>query len=323
MMNYHDMILKLAEEFTYQPEIMHEDKLPHAPRRIIVAGMGGSRLGADILNMYRPDLEIHIHSDYGLPGFSPDHLKQSLVIACSYSGTTVETISAAQAALEHGIPLAIITCGGPLLELAQKHAVPYVVILTSDMAPRLAVGYEVAIEMAILAHMLKIDRSDLIITNRMDRSAMEVQAQKIAEHLFGKVPLVYVPNRYNGLGYIWKIILNETGKTPAFANRFPETNHNEMAGFLDAKSLPAQFAALMIDDGADPRITERMEITADLFEKKGITTMQIPLAGDSAMQKIISSITLGHFVGYALSQKAGVEAANNPSINEFKKRLKL
>ena len=73
-------------------------------RQVIVAGMGGSAIGADLLKAYTAPISsvsLEVHRDYDLPAWanSPD----TLVIVSSHSGNTEETISAMETALERGV----------------------------------------------------------------------------------------------------------------------------------------------------------------------------------------------------------------------------
>ena len=104
MDNYSKTIKNFFEQFSYEPEIKNEDKLIRKGK-VIIAGMGGSRLAGDVLRMWKPDREIIIHSDYNLPVMSRERLNDSLVIANSFSGDTEETIDAALKAMELGLSL--------------------------------------------------------------------------------------------------------------------------------------------------------------------------------------------------------------------------
>ena len=69
-------------------------------QQVILAGMGGSAIGADLLAAYldrQSRLPIIVHRDYDLPHWANG--SGTLVIACSHSGNTEETLSAYQAAL--------------------------------------------------------------------------------------------------------------------------------------------------------------------------------------------------------------------------------
>src|SRR5207245_10258890 len=78
-----------------------------------------------------------VHRGYGLPTMAGE---RDLVIASSYSGDTVESLSAAEAALSRGCPLVAVTSGGRLAALARERGVPRVT-LPAGLMPRMALGY--------------------------------------------------------------------------------------------------------------------------------------------------------------------------------------
>ena len=91
-------------------------------KNIIVCGVGGSALPANILLTYLNLLSsdyppIYINRDYGLPRWSG---KKSLIICVSYSGNTEETISAFKTALKRNLKIAGIASGGKIAELSAK-----------------------------------------------------------------------------------------------------------------------------------------------------------------------------------------------------------
>ncbi len=62
-------------------------------KQVVIAGMGGSAIGADLLSAYVADVcpvPVIVHRDYGLPSFA--HGEKTLVICSSHSGNTEETL---------------------------------------------------------------------------------------------------------------------------------------------------------------------------------------------------------------------------------------
>ena len=122
-----------------------------APGGLIVAGMGGSAVGARLARgaiggrLRRP---LAVADGYGLPGWAgPD----TLVLCSSYSGTTEETLAAYDDAVERGAPRLVATTGGALGERARRDGVP-VIPIPGGFQPRAAVGYSLvsALEAAAL-----------------------------------------------------------------------------------------------------------------------------------------------------------------------------
>ena len=60
-----EIIRDFPKQLLYEPEVVNAASLKKA-ERIIVVGMGGSHLAADILKAWRPELDLTIHSNYGL-----------------------------------------------------------------------------------------------------------------------------------------------------------------------------------------------------------------------------------------------------------------
>src|SRR3989449_10693396 len=110
------------------------------PSLVIIAGMGGSAAGADLLAascLEQLDVPILVHRGYGLPAAAGKH---ALVVTASYSGETAEVLSAADAALEREIPLVTLSAGVRLAELAKSRRLPHL-RLPGGLMPRLALGH--------------------------------------------------------------------------------------------------------------------------------------------------------------------------------------
>ncbi len=87
-------------------------------RSVVVAGMGGSAIGAEIAAGHLAGtigVPFLVVRNYDLPAFvGPD----TVVVAASYSGNTEETLAAYAAAHARGARLVCITTGGELGDLA-------------------------------------------------------------------------------------------------------------------------------------------------------------------------------------------------------------
>lgn len=313
-MTYEEGILGIPKQFEYKPEVINKDKI-RPFKKIIVLGMGGSRLSADILNMLKPELDIHIHSDYDLPALNAEALSEALVVVNSYSGNTAEPISGAKMALEKGFNIVIVSAGGELLNLSNQNQIPHVVLPHSDLPPRMMLGHDL---MAI-ATLVGFDTTDLTSCQQIDAGSLKSEGTQVARQMGSAIPLIYTSERLNELGYIWKIILNESAKMPAFHNRLPEADHNEIAGFQG--DWAAGFHSIFLRDELDARLGERMDLTAKLFQSHGMLVATIPLAGVSLAEKIISSIIVAHWTALELATTNNVEPLAVLEIENFKKEL--
>ena len=148
-------------------------------------------------------------------------------------------------------------------------------------------------------------------------------AEKLAETLKGKVPVIYSSATNKSIAYNWKIKFNETGKIPAFYNVVPELNHNEMTGF-DAKESSAKLSEnfhfiFLKDDSDHPQNLKRMEVMEKLYADRGFPVSVLELRGSSKIEKIFSSLVLADWAAYHTAEIYGLESEQVPMVEEFKK----
>ncbi|MFH0712650.1 MAG: SIS domain-containing protein [Candidatus Jorgensenbacteria bacterium] len=323
----HEDIKNFNKQFSFRPAI--ENGKLGTFRKFVVAGMGGSNLAADLVKILRPDLEIVVHRDYGLPKYLDKDLSAragTLVVLSSYSGNTEETTDAYEEAGEKGLKRVVVTGaprrgpfgGGELLTLAERDGVPYIKFPGDKIQPRVALGWS-------FLSLLKIIGDENLLKEAAgfaempDSLELEKEGEKFAGDLENFTPVIYASNRNKGLSYIWKIVLNETGKIPAFANVLPELNHNEMTGF--DKSGGNFFFVLLKDNDDNPRILKRMDVLKSLYEKRGFEVRVLELQG-SPLRKIFSSFLTANWTAYYLALRYGFEPEAVPMIEEFKKLIK-
>ncbi len=288
--------------------------------RVFVCGMGGSTLGASLLNTYldlKPDLKVC--RTYSLPN---DVTEKSLIIASSYSGNTIETLTASEQALREKLPLIVITSGGELLRWAQEKEVPFVK-LPEGLPPRLTLGLQFSILSAILAQKGLVDNDPEALIEAAAEIAQDaeikVKGQEIADQIALRVPLIYTSSRLGALARNWKIKFNETAKVPAFWNTLPEANHNELNGFATRGEL---FHLITLqDEGDDPQILKRIKLTEHYARENGLTVSSGQLRGTSFLARLLHTVWLGDWAALALAQNKKVDPLSTPLIERFKKDL--
>ncbi len=319
----YDAIKTFNKQFEYQPTIENAGKLVRK-NRIIVAGMGGSELAAMLMKLNYPEIDFILHRNYGLPRMGDEKLKDSLVLAVSYSGNTEETIDAFNAALQKGIPVAVIATGGKLLELAQQNSLPYVQMPSTGIQPRMALGLSTMALLKMAGQEKTIEELRKLASS-LNPTDFEEEGKKLAQALKDRVPLIYVSKRNEAVGYVWKIKLNETGKIPAFYNVFPELNHNEMTSFdvqESTRHLSKNFSCILIRDSEDhPRIQRRMETLEQLYATRGIPVHRVDLEGTSRLFRIFASLILADWTSFYTADLYHVEAEQVPMVEEFKRLI--
>lgn len=313
---------RFNEQFEWHPVIENPSRLA-TYSSFVVAGMGGSHLGAWLIQKFAPDLDLTIHRNYGLPTIPETKLKNSLFIASSYSGTTEETLDAAKMAIEKGLHVAAVSTGGPLLDLAREHNLPFVTIPDTGLEPRMAIGFA-ALAMARLMGSAMLEAAIREGGKSINPSEYQAAGTRLGEKLIGKIPVVWASEQNMPLAYIWKIKFNETSKIPAYCHCFPELNHNEFTGFdvVDStRPVMQQLHVIMLEDPKDhPRVQTRMRITREMLETRGIPVDVVSMKGEH-FGKIFSTALHGDWVSLALANHYGVPNPETPLIAEFKKAM--
>lgn len=320
-----EAIRNFPKQFEWEPNIENADRWKPLGKYLI-CGMGGSHLQGDVFQAAYPGFDLSVYQDYGLPNWPADVLKQTLVIVSSYSGNTEETVSGFQEAMQKGYPVAAISTGGKLIDLAKQHGVPYIQMPDTGIQPRSALGFS----FKALAKM--VGRNDIVeqaaqVGKQLERQAQDFEkaGKQMAEWLEGAVPVVYASNKNYAIAYNWKIKFNETGKIPAFYNVFPELNHNEMNGFDvsdSTRELAEKFHFIFLKDTEDhERVQKRMEVLQNQLMDRKFKVNILALAGDSALAKIFSSLLIADWTALYVARHYNRDPEQVPMIEEFKKSL--
>ncbi|HHV63118.1 MAG TPA: bifunctional phosphoglucose/phosphomannose isomerase [Firmicutes bacterium] len=304
-----------------------------AARNIVVAGLGGSAIGGDLLRTLvasELNIPVVVSRDYELPGFVD---RDSLVVASSYSGNTEETISSYLAARAKGAKILCITSGGKLAELAADDGVP-VIKIPGTLVPRAALGY-LFIPMIVVLGKLGLIRDkagdlaeavDVLAELRRvlgPESPEHVnQSKRLAAKMLNKIPVIYGSSGWPGTAALrWKCQINENSKTYAVSNIFPEMNHNETVGWGAPGDIAGQlYVVLLRDKGDHPRVQKRMEITKSLMSSaSGID--EVWSTGKSELARLLSLIYVGDFASAYLAFLYGVDPTPVAAIDYLKGEL--
>lgn len=301
-------------ELAFAPAV--ERPLAALPTAVVVGGMGGSALAGDALAFLLPRRSLLVHRDYDLPKAAPP---DALYLAISYSGNTVETISFAEAALASGRTVAVVTAGGALADFARAHELP-ASFIPAGLPPRNALLYMVRAGLALLAEDEQLEE---LANADFDIAKTAEAAHADAADMRGRIPLFYSSERNVVAARIAKLVMNETARTPAFLNVFPELNHNEMQAF--DTDMPAEFSdsfhfILITDATDDPRIVRRMQIFEEVMDRRGRPLSSIALPQGRA-EAFVSAWLYFLLLARALGEARYVNPDTEPLIDEFKTLL--
>ncbi|HEY2931091.1 MAG TPA: bifunctional phosphoglucose/phosphomannose isomerase [Acidobacteriota bacterium] len=324
-----DQILQadqLGEAFTFDAT---------APlRNVLITGLGGSAIGGEIvqaLTAGHAAVPVLVNRDYQLPAFVG---KETLLVACSYSGNTEETLAAYQSAACSGAQRVAITSGGKLRDLARRDGAA-VLEIPGGNPPRTAIAYCVFPLLWIL-HRTGICQMQSETARVAAAGAREMQqkcdpgvpapdnpAKHIALQLQGKLAVIYAPAAPLGaVGTRWKGQLSENAKSLALQNVLPEMNHNEIVGWKHPEWIRNAFVICLRDKEEHPQVGKRFDFLEERLQRTGVTVEQLWGRGDLLASRIFSLITLGDYASVYLAFLYQEDPTPVEVIEELKQKLK-
>ncbi|MBI1748362.1 MAG: bifunctional phosphoglucose/phosphomannose isomerase [Acidobacteria bacterium] len=303
-------------------------------RAILVTGLGGSAIGGDFVRSYLiNDLNtpLLVNRDYFLPAFVDEHC---LVMVSSYSGNTEETLSAYEDARRKQAIIVCITSGGQLEARARQQGFP-IIKIPGGSPPRAAFGYSVLSLLCCLMssgligdQTVEIEKAIQLITTlreryRRETATTENPAKQLALAVGDSIPLIYAPTtHYDAVATRWKGQICENGKRMAFANVFPELNHNEMVGWeLPAAALKGLTVIMLRDRSAHGQVQKRMEITQEKIQSVARSVVEVWSEESSLLARLLAMVFLGDYVSYYLAMLSGVDPTPVAVIDDLKNRL--
>ncbi|HYJ20873.1 MAG TPA: bifunctional phosphoglucose/phosphomannose isomerase [Solirubrobacterales bacterium] len=289
---------------------------------VMVCGMGGSAIGADLATaalgdrLTRPLVAIR---GYGLPSWATP---EWTVLCSSYSGNTEETLACFEAAAALGARRIVVSTGGALVDGAREAGLP-VVGLPGIFQPRAAVAYmfTAVAEIAALAGAAprvhtEIDAAAAFLEREAE--ALQARAKEIAAQLEGTYPVVYGADLTAPVARRWKCQVNENAKLPAFYSELPEADHNELCGWEAPDGLAAVF---LEDSDQHPRVRRRFELTAAAVADRGAGAVRVETVGETRVARLLWATMLGDLLSLELAAARGVDPLPVEAIEHFKQAM--
>jgi len=264
-------------------------------KRVVVAGMGGSAISADILSHFST-IPFHVVRDYTPPSFMDEN---TLFIAVSYSGNTEETLSCFSLARDKCQHVAITT-GGKLGEEAEN-----VIKIPSGMQPRAAIAYLLfpMAKMLSNAGFMNIDFEEMIYNLKSNREEMEEMAKEVSNAIHG-IPIIYGYGVMGSIARRWRQQFNENAKMHAFDFSLPECNHNEMEAWEEnAENITCIF---LREKNEMERIKARFDFMKEEYGKKA-NIIELYAPGKNTFSRAMYHMHVGDLASIYMAEKRGVD----------------
>jgi len=298
---------------------------------IVVAGMGGSVLAAELLINWKGSelsVPLSVCREYTLPGYVN---KNTLVVVSSYSGNTEETLSCLEDAQKRGAQIVIMTSGGDLLKKAIVNQLVHYQI-PEGFQPRHSLLYQVKalttlLESIGLLHgaVAELEAAgtwseDIVQAWVASVPTAENAAKQLAGKLFGKIDVVYAGPSLEFAARNLKIALNENAKNLAFSYALPEFNHNEFQGW--AHPINAPLAVVEIQSLLDaPEIAKRFSISNRLLSGSMPAPTIVKPEGDTQIKQLVWSVLFGGMVSAYVAILNGEDPLPVAKVEKLKAEL--
>jgi glucose/mannose-6-phosphate isomerase len=292
---------------------------------IVFAGMGGSGSLGDIFEAVFSKTQIHISvvKGYLLPKTVDEN---TLVIASSVSGNTIETLTVLESAKKTKCHLISFSSGGKLYEQSKKdHILSF--SLPFIHSPRSAFPVFLYTMLNVLAPLIPLSKQEI------KESVFQIEnLQKsisyhnlsdtntsldLSEWITG-IPIIYYPAGFKAVAIRFKNSLQENSKLHCMTEDIIESCHNGIVAWENKSTIQP-----ILIQGPDDYIKtkERWSIIKEYFQKNNIDYYEILSPEGNILTKLTSLIYLLDYASIYHAIKSKTDPSPTNSINYIKSRI--
>lgn len=305
-------------------------------RHVVIAGMGGSAIGADLLAAYiAPScaVPVIVHRDYGLPAWARG--QETLVIASSHSGYTEETLDSCETALRNDCRVMTVCTGGELAKQAKERNIVCWQFPHKGQ-PRAAVGFSFGLLLRLFCRLgLVPDQSAEIASAVTEMKKQQASlaasvpsannpAKRYGGQLVGRWVTVYGAGILTPVARRWKGQINELAKAGANFEFLPEADHNAFAALVNPPDLlmPRTLTMFLRCASDHPRNRLRTDVTRQGFMLEGLNADTYEAKGGSPLAQMWTAIHFGDYMAFYLAIAYQVDPTPVDALQGLKAALK-
>jgi glucose/mannose-6-phosphate isomerase len=293
---------------------------------IIFSGMGGSGAMGDLFLSVLSKTSVHVTvvKGYVLPKTVNS---QTLVIATSVSGNTVETLSTVESAKNIGCKIICFSSGGKLEQFCKENHIEHrhIPIYGNPRASFPAYVYSI---LKTLNSLIPVTKSSIEQSiNQLTTTCVTISTANLSEsnpslslaNWLDSISVIYYPWGLQAAAIRFKNSIQENMKSHAMIEDVIETCHNGIVSW-EKKS---EVKPILIQGSEDYiKTKERWQILKDFFTENKIDFWEIKSIEGSILSKIINLIYLLDFASIYRSVINKTDPAPVNSINFIKNHLK-
>jgi len=323
-------IYELFESWPAKAEATLKKSLDMSPKRydrVVYLAVGGSATGGDIISdwfLSSSKVEVSVFRG-GLPKLNLDN---ALVIICSTSGDTVETLRMAEAVHRRHSDVVTISNNGKLREMAEREGLMHVGIDLAK-APRFSLPYSLFASIAVLRSAgllegIEWELDDAISTLKKvsvaiggDSPISENPSKRVAQEIGSKQACIYTSSVTKSVARRFKNSLNENAKMHARFDSAPDLFHNEVEAWMSKDTtqhpiLLRRSKEPMFESGA-------LDAFSALLLSRGAGLTRVDATGDGNLAQLMSLCYTLDVASYYTALLNDVEPFNIELIDQLKK----
>ncbi len=290
-------------------------------KNIVISGLGGSGISGRVIKSYyinKISIPIETVSDYQLPAFVNN---DSLVILCSYSGNTEETLSAYDDAKLKGAYCLILSTGG---KISEKAAFDNFIVYKAESGyqPRVAFGYPITYLFLIFSELLELNIENELssIKSKVNDVDTYVRRANYVRHEFrstirNKYVIIASPDM-EALAIRFAQQVQENAKLEAFVVVIPEANHNVIESYY--QKWPSNY--IMMNSGENTRINLRFKFIKELLESYDSKVLELDIK-PMTVQNIYDVVYVMDWVSLQIADEVVAISNQIKNINSLKSFL--
>ena len=292
--------------------------------QIIFTGMGGSGAIGDILSaiMSKTNLHLSVVKGYHLPKTVDSN---TLVVATSASGNTMETLVILDKARKVGCKTVAFSSGGKMEKYCTKNKIKYinVPILNSPRASYPVYLYSI---LKVLENLTPIKKDDVLESiTLLKKTQKQIQssnlddnpAMVLAQWVSG-IPMIYYPSGLQAAAIRFKNSLQENVKLHAIAEDVIEACHNGIVSW----ERPSIVKPILLQGKDDYIKTKELwKIIKEYFVKNKIEYKEVHSVKGSILSKIVNLVYLLDYTSIYCAAISKIDPTPIKSIDFIKSKI--
>lgn len=303
-------------------------------RGIHFLGLGGSAIGGDFIKDWIGHSipgGVTVERGYSL---SRSPAINSLIICCSYSGNTKETLgmlSDIKKRRSKGILL--ISSNGRLMEISEEKKIP-ILKLEPGFPPRASLPMIIGALSAISDRIgwTRGASEELLSASRscsqyaLSALAPEVPtdgnpAKQLAHQMHGFVPVVISPHTMKSIARRFQSQMNENAKQHCFSAIFPEASHNQIVPWLRDRKSNLFLPVILRDFDERPQLRKDLDRFRDTIA--GSTRIaELRSVGKTRIEYLLSYLLIIDLATTYHGILSGIDPTPVTEIDLFKQAAK-